>query len=320
MYLIFLGIITIATSIWAIWYSENKKKQLRLQQLKEIEERRLQRERETEQHITAIKQHRLDQIELFRQTVFSIVPNDKNIESVWNFWSHEIHDTELQLYEQILSLYEVPLILLHRDSVAPYAYFADGYFKVCYTDLLSCTCDKFKETQKPCKHIYRLFHEITNENQDSEFINPSPTIENMFLKLSDSCKEHFVQSLNMGKYGLNCFLNDYIKEEINVGLLKASNDVDYTPVLSKMTKDQMILSLSKEGIAGFRQSWSKVALIAWVIENQKDFCKNKFANYVHIEFAEEVFEWKESIAQSRKAITFSHPRSVEEMLSANDNH
>lgn len=282
---------------------------------KEAEKAR--KEAEEQARIREVERKRRDNISKFRHKFFPIVSPDADIQTVWNHWKSDIHDTDKQLDVQVEALYRTIPILINTKNIS--GLFIDIPTQIYETTLVSCSCDNFRKYKMPCSHMYRLFYELSNEeNRNSKITDIDSVLLSKFYKLDRTGMEHFVETIKyMDDKGRDKFLNENLCKEIDIGLLIKSEVVDYATILTHITKDELILALAKRGIQGFRPSWSKVRLIAWTVENHQEFLRKQFKQYAHVSASQDVLSWGKGIQQSWDIRFESHPyfwREVREQL------
>lgn len=256
----------------------------------------------------------------FRGHIFPTTSSNDSVQNAWEHWDIQIHDSIEQLKQQVKSLYEVIPISINTHKLV--GYFSDilALGKIYDTTLTSCTCDQFKRTSKPCFHMYRLFSILSNVDcTNLDVVDIGEDYIAKFASLDDSQKMDFIFRIQlMDSNGRDVFMKPELGAEISAGLFVESYDVNYAPILSKMTKDEIILALAKKGIQGFRPSWSKVMLISWVSETQHDFLRKHFNNFVHISADPEVISWGKAISRLKNECTISHPYNWEELCKEAD--
>lgn len=276
---------------------------------KEAEQKRLDlRNAEKQNHLA-----------FFRAKIFPTVASNKEIQQIWCCWTAQIHDTEEQLRQQVEAIYEAfPIYIDHSEFSSCFSDFC-SVSRTYNTCLTNCTCDYFRKTRKPCKHMYRLFTMLEKHDEAESGVFIGKESIRKFNLLSDNQKDDFIFRIQyIGIHGSDSFKHSELQAEIDVGLFAESDDVDYTPVLNRMTKDEIILALTQSDIQGFRQSWSKVRIVAWVIENHNDYLKSKFENYVHISASKEIIFWGQSIRELKMSSTVVHPIFWEDMCRDTD--
>lgn len=271
------------------------------------------RKAELEDQQRRIAQQRAYDLALFRDVAFPITSPDSLIQQTWNYWDMDVHNSERQIQEQIKALYEAIPILIDTKKIS--GIFISITTEFYETTLTTCTCSHFKVNSQPCMHMYRLFHDLVMpEKRNNQIVDVNADLIDKFYSLDEKCRKHFVDRIRYwDSDGCDCLLREELSKEVEVGLLKASNVVDYTKFLNQMTKDEIILALAKKGIQGFRPSWSKVKLIAWVLENNQDFLCKYFKNCAHLSVGQDVLAWGEGIKHSRDSWRVVHPHSLREV-------
>lgn len=311
MFSFVFGVVVILPLLLILSLIQNKKNK---DYQKAVEARRAQEEAEKQARIREIERKRMENLSKFRQEFFSITSPNTDIQAVWKRWKLDIHDTDEQLNVQVKAKYEAIPILIDTDNYN--GIFSDLIGRLYETTLISCTCDDFKINGHPCLHIYRLFYELSNkETRNPNITDINPTLLLNFNKLNNDEKKHFIDTITyMNEKGRDRFLHEDVCKEIKLGLLIKSEVEDYAALLAHMTKDEIILALAKNGIQGFRPSWSKVRLIAWTVENQQGFLRKHFKQYAHVSASPDVLSWSRGIQQSHDMWTVTHPYSWVEIV------
>ena len=260
--------------------------------------------------IRSINEKRKSQLLYFREHIFPMATLNEDISKTWAIWDCSVHEKDQQLNLQLQSLYEpIPLFLQKGIFFGVFTDWAGNKFFE--TTLSSCTCPDYIKTRLPCQHIYRLFHELISiEDKISSIIDVPNHIINSFSSLTFEQKRDFIfQIRHMPDVGRDIFLTDCLNFEIEAGLLISSSPISYEAVLSKKTKDEIILALAKRNIHDFRPSWSKVRIIDWVLENHQAFLKKYFKNYIHIAMPQDIQNWSQGVKALFKSYSPVHPRS-----------
>ena len=272
-------------------------------------------------HIAYLREQELkrknEELKHFREHIFPISSSVEKIQQLWEYWEiyHNHNDYE-QINRQKRALYQTMPILV--DSKTLDGLFISSYISQIYnTDLTSCDCGDFEVREKPCKHMYRLFHELTNNGKINQQIVDVPySTSNMFYCLNENNRVDFIKMIRyMSGEGRVVRRNDMISAAIETGLFLDTTDtdldLDYTSLLQEMTKDGIMLALTKKSIVGFRPSWSKVKLIDWVIETQMTFLQKRFDYYMFIKIAPSVQEWVKGIQKSMESYEIVIPKELD---------
>lgn len=271
---------------------------------------RAQKEAELHARKQEIERKKAKQFRYFREKIFPTIASNADVQKIWSHWTPKIHDNEKQIGKQLKAIYEAIPISIDTKNLS--GLFIDNIrFALFETSLLSCSCSDFKLGKWPCVHMYRLFHDLSEaERLNPQIFDIDSDLLSRFLMLDDDCKEDFISHIKyLPPEGTDRVIGKEISREINAGLLVKSDVYNYTPFLNNMTKDGIILMLAKKSIHDFRPSWSKVKLVAWVMENHLDIVSKHFKDYAHISLSQDVLSWGEGIRQSISSSTLSRPYS-----------
>lgn len=232
---------------------------------------------------------------------FPLNLNNDQTASFLSIWDIKTHNSENQVKRQRRALCEtIPIEINTRLCSAT---FVSRYSNTMYkTDMVCCTCPDYSDRELPCKHMYRLFYELNHAPQNPGIIDISYPILDKFGLLSDEAKSMFIRFCTYRNLSCPRLMpyDNVMKELVQAGMISASAVLDYTPLLSKLTKDEIILALAKKGVSGYRPSWSKVKLIDWVTSTQADFLKKHFKNYALFQISPDLMGWAEGINTSWK--------------------
>lgn len=233
----------------------------------------------------------------FHNHVFPMTSTDNRIQSVWN-WTLDIHDDDKQFQRQKRSLYNAIPVLIDSHSFSG-IFWSTRYNRTYEVTLSECTCPDFEERGLPCKHMYRLFYELTHPQLNPGITDvPSPYAE-LFTGLDEKSKNEFLSYVRYRNLSSSRIVKSpSITELIKTNILVSFEAISYDGLLENMTKDEIILALAKKGVQGFRPSWSKVKLIAWVEDTQQEFMKKQFKNFVQINLNPELNDWSDGIKKS----------------------
>lgn len=235
----------------------------------------------------------LSELQVFHTDFFPIASPDEKIQSDWTVLSCD-HDSYEQLIRQKRSIRTYPIYVDHgmRD-----AYFLSNDMNSIYSvSLFDCTCPDHEKRVLPCKHMYRLFYELTVGTEYTMGINVTNLEEATgFLMLSDQDKVSFINTAcslhNRGNRPLTVRKYPYIKEALNTGLLFQSGAVDYISLLNNRTKDEIIISLRDSGITGWYPSWTKVRIIDYIIEHHKQYLQKEYRDFVAVMIPPSLESW-----------------------------
>lgn len=269
---------------------------------------RIQKEAELRTRKQEIERKKAKQFRYFRENIFPAVASNEDIQKIWSRWETRIHDDKKQLDKQIKAIYEAIPISIDTKNFSG-LFINHIIFDFFETSLLSCSCSDFKSGKQPCVHMYRLFHDLsTAKKSNPQIVDVDTDLLSRFLMLDDDCKEAFIFRVqHYFEEEQDEVIDKRTSKEIEVGLLEKSDVHDYTKFLNNMTKDGIILMLAKRSIQDFRPSWSKVKLVAWVMENHLDILSKHFKDCAHISASQDVLSWGEGIRQSILSSTVIHP-------------
>lgn len=270
---------------------------------------------ERESRAREFKRLERERLSYFRSQIFPITSSNDSVQSTWEHWNLQIHDSNEQLTQQVMSLYEV--VPIYIDTIKLVGIFTDilSMNRIYDTSLISCTCDWFKRTSIPCLHMYHLFSILSSGDcKKRNIADIDKEIIAKLASLDNNQRTDFIFRIqHMDSNGQDVFIKPELQAGINAGLIIESHAVNYMPLLTKMTKDEIILALAKKGIQGFRPSWSKVMLISWVLENQQEFLRKHFNNYIHISAVPSIISWGKTISELKHECTVLHPHNWEEL-------
>lgn len=284
---------------------ENERRRQAEIEAKEAERKKRLEEREAE---------RLQQLAFFRENVFPMDSNDDAVNEIWRHWKSELHDTDEQLRRQVEAIYEAFPICIDGEAYSGYCGDFLCIIELYQTSLLKCSCKDYEKSNMPCKHMYRLYFALTTNSEKDSGLFISDELLHKFSQLSKKQKVDFIGKIQrLGRKGVDYYKDSDLLAEIRCGLLDATDEVDYAPLLNRMTKDEIIIALEQAGIEDVRPSWSKAKIVAWVVENHTLFLKERFKNHTHIIAADEVSAWGEMIAELHRASTITHPTLWEDV-------
>lgn len=226
----------------------------------------------------------LAELQEFHSSFFPIVSPDEKIQSEWAALSCD-HDSHEQLTRQKRSIRTLPVYVDHNTR---HAYFLSSDTNHIYdVRLFYCTCPDHEKRVLPCKHMYRLFYELTVGTNYTMGVNVTNlNIAAEFSELSDEGKVSYIQTVHTlctrENRPLTTRKSSYIMEAIQTGLLLQSKDVDYTSLLGARTKDEILISLRKSGITSCYPSWTKVRIIDYVVNNHKKYLLREFKDFTAV--------------------------------------
>ncbi len=265
--------------------------------------RKKEAERQRAEIVRLEKRRREDErkknLAAFRETVFPLSCKDLEVQKIWSDWEsarQNIHDTDVSLLEQCKAVFEVVVLLVDKDRAL--GVFEEKYQSTLFeTSLRKCSCPYFMVHKTPCRHMYRLFLILSgNENPDFRIANVSPDLLKALYSVSIDERLDYISGLEYAyRYGCNYRINQKLEREIKLGLWVQS-EPDFEPLLNQLTKDKIMIALTKSGVRGFSKSWTKVRLVDWVITEHKDFLQFMFYDYVHLTLPKAALDWKDGIA------------------------
>lgn len=220
-----------------------------------------------------------------RNLDFSVIPKNPNVYSVWvKHWGDTSLRSKDQYWRRQRSYETTPIYISINDLNGK---FLGSEGEVYDTTLTSCDCMDFLRQGIPCKHIYRLFYDL--ERNNSLNINIGLANAEIAMKMKCLPKSSILLFQDISRT-VDTRVPYYskktkdIKNLLEVNLIHISdNEKDYNLLLNRMTKDEIILSLAKKTVNGYKVSWSKVKLIDWVINTQQVYLKKEFKNVFRFE-------------------------------------
>lgn len=278
---------------------ERDRKEAANRRERERKETLYRQEQERKNRIQMEQQVKQEQIIHFHSFAFPVHSSVADICSRWNYWPSSIHDKDDKIERQKRALYNtLPISINTKDFSGHFVTSAlitsDEYDVLIYeTTLSSCTCPDFKRRGGPCKHIYRLFYELTHiPYENPGIIDIDSEILSRIFNLSPTAQQNFIHNVISYRIASHCVkITTIINEQISAGLLVTNNAIPYEALLDDMTKDQILLALTKKNVHGYYPSWPKYKLVAWILETQPSFLKKQFRNHTLISFSPELDEW-----------------------------
>lgn len=266
-------------------------------------ERARKLETERQQRVQREELEKKANIERFHRNIFPVETENSSIAAVWSRYPSGLHDMPEKIERQKKALYKTTPVLISTDKmVGFFCPSSDSYcYEVYYTTLNDCSCPDYAKHTGPCKHIYRLFYEL-NYKYSPGVIDVAPGLEEFLLSIPSKEFYDLVIEIHCPVKTVSV-LTEACERLVDAGIMLAQKPTDeqYGELLNSMTKDQIILSLAKKNITGYYPSWSKVRLIAWIIENQPGYLMKQFKHYACFEFSPSIAPWVDGVRDS-----FSH--------------
>lgn len=236
----------------------------------------------------------------FHINVFPVIVNNEVIMTEWKKNNCDHSDIE-QVRRQWRALYQVIPICRHPEINIAY-FLSSNRTSVYKTTLNSCDCEDFFHTHKPCKHMYRLFYEITKNNEDTRLFKLSEKTWSIFVDLEADGKVKFIETADsLANFGMHQIkLDKSLYKLVSLELFIVTGDPDYVDLLNRKTKDQIILAIAKRGIKGWKPSWSKVKLVDWVANNCYDYLSHEFSDWATLDLHPSISDWGRSITQAKQ--------------------
>lgn len=226
----------------------------------------------------------LSELQKFRESFFPVVSSDEKIQSDWATLSCD-HDSREQLIRQKRSIRTLPVYVDHNMR---HAYFLSSNMNCIYdVRLFDCTCPDHEKRILPCKHMYRLFYELTVGTDYTMCVNVS-NLDSItgFLELSDEDKVSYICTVRTlcGRKNrpLTTRKLPHIVKALQTGLLLQSGAVDYASLLDARTKDEILISLRDFEITDCYPSWTKVRLIDYVTENHRQYLAEEYKDFIAV--------------------------------------
>lgn len=235
----------------------------------------------------------LSELQEFRASFFPIISPDEAIQSDWAVISCD-HDSYDQLNRQKRSIRTLPVYIGHN---ARCGFFLSSDMESIYTVFLfSCTCPDYEKRILPCKHMYRLFYELTVGTIYTTGISGTDLDEIAgFVKLSDQSKVSYIKIvrslIDRENRPLTTRKFPYIEEALESGLLLQSDAVDYVSLMNNHTKDEIMISLRNSDITDCYPSWTKVRIIDYIVEHHKQYLKKEYKDFVAVMIPPALESW-----------------------------
>lgn len=182
---------------------------------------------------------------LFDAGRLSIPANYETLKKLWCKWGGEIHTMNAQIARQIRARSEI-LTPIALDPDFAYGKF-HGHQSDYQTHLTYCECKDFQIRSLPCKHIYRLAHELDLFYLDNVCIHPDISrvlrisdLKNLLDRLTSTQSELFNAAIANGYV---CASPAKLHPLINYRLLQLSNDISL--LLDIYTKDELCYFVQK---------------------------------------------------------------------------
>lgn len=261
----------------------------------------------------AKRKQELSQVAKFRKEEFPFTSEDSDIMSDWKTNDCD-HDSQEQIERQWRALYGTIPICIDPPTNSGF-FLGTRRTTVYYTTLCTCDCPDHQNTLHPCKHMYRLFHEIAKGSfEENPLVCLSTEEYRDFLLLDTNLKLEFIEIA----YRIACTCSGKLQFHLNLNLSKLisleyfviTDKPDYQSLLNKRTKDQIILALAKRSVEGWRPSWSKVKLVDWIISSRPDFLEKEYRTYAVIGFDDSVASFGKMIAESQRHYTRTFIKSL----------
>lgn len=235
----------------------------------------------------------LAEFQEFRSSFFPVVSPDEKIQSDWLTLLCD-HDSREQLTRQKRSIRTLPVYVDHNMRRA---YFLSSDMTCIYdVRLFDCTCPDHEKRVLPCKHMYRLFYELTVGTDYTIGIN-APNLNNVtgFLELPDEDKVSYIRTVYAlcGKENLSLTTRKlpHIVKALQTGLLLQSDTIDYASLLDTRTKDEILISLRDFGITDCYPSWTKVRLIDFVTKNHRRYLEEEYNDFTAVTIPPTLEPW-----------------------------
>jgi len=235
----------------------------------------------------------LSELQEFRSTFYPVTSSDDKIQSDWTVLSCD-HDSYEQLIRQKRSIKTLPVYVNYDKR---YAFFLSNDMNSIYSvSLFDCTCPDHEERVLPCKHMYRLFYELTVGTDYAAGVN----VTNLdaaagLLELSDEDKVSYIKTVRSlcgrGNRPLTTRKFSYIKKSLQAELLLQSDTIDYVSLLDVRTKDDILISLRNSDITDCYPSWTKVRIINYLIENHRQYLMEEYKDFTAVTIPPALEPW-----------------------------
>ncbi len=144
--------------------------------------------------------------------------------------------------------------------------------------------------------MYRLFYELTVGTDYAAGVDVTNLDEATgFSELSDEDKVSYIRTIRSlcerGDRPLTTRKFSYINKSLQAGLLLQSDAVDYVSLLDARTKDEILISLRNSDITDCYQSWTKVRIIDYVIENHRQYLRKEYKDFTAVTIPPALEPW-----------------------------
>lgn len=238
---------------------------------------------------------RFNKLQEFHCAVFPVSSPDAKIQSDWEIIPCD-HNSYDQLVRQKRSIRTVPIFIDHKFLTG--LFLSSEMDTVYHVSLFSCDCQDFQKRCLPCKHMYRLFYELTvGTKMSSTFILPDAQSISLkeFPGSNTADLIRFARSLMLSPDTPRATIRTpQLTQYIVLGFLQqleSISDADYYLLLDQITKDEILISLRDYGIEDCRQSWSKKKVVDWVIDNHREYLADQFRQYVSVTIPPSLRGW-----------------------------
>lgn len=196
--------------------------------------------------------------------------NFESLQNLWAKWPLDIHTNQAQIERQIRATAAIytPLSLSPGIGTGRFkSVFGEGGTYT--TSLIKCECEDFKRRLLPCKHMYRLAHELDVYMLDGVQSVPNP--QNLFsleaakrqiLGMSGSLRDDFYTILE--KDGLFVDANSSTCKLLNTGLVKKGTNEE--ALLSNLNRDVLYSFIPQDTEFKIPKNMKKSNLISLMIE------------------------------------------------------
>ena len=262
-----------------------------------------------EDRISAAKERRQERSDSVHAAVFPMDGGAEYLASDWFFWPDDVHETYAALDRQKRALFAVkPAVIDTTRMEALFFPTFPGISIVYRTTLHTCTCPDFQRRKLPCKHIYRLFFEMSHlplQNPELQVAADFP-----FLQLSPEEQYLFLQMVLDPAFQPLQRRTKAVSRFAALGLISLTQNHDpdeYRLLLEAMTKRELLDALSAHHISGFYPSWPKDRLVYWTIVTQPGFLRSQFGRRTLVWPTAEILPWLRAVIRSDRSYRSSYP-------------
>lgn len=202
---------------------------------------------------------------LFDTSYFDIPDNYTKYMRIWNMWPDTLHDQDSQIIRQTRGCAAIYTPISLNPDFACGVFW--GHEHNYNTSLTRCDCVDFQRRIRPCKHIYRLAHEL--DVIALEHVEVHPDIMHVLrksdvLRLKNGLNPTQRSAFENALYSGPIFISPAVFKPLhNCRLLDEVHDD--TMLLNTFSKDELYYFIQQHTTDKIRKNMSKTALIEKII-------------------------------------------------------